>query len=226
MATEKTMETTPNMHITPLASADAPDERLVDGHGGAIETHPFVPFLPSHARLLMLGTFPPAPKRWCMEWYYPNFTNDMWRIFGICFFADKMRFVDVEHKTYRLDDIKQFMQERGIGIFDTCLRIRRTTGTASDKDLEVVEEANLDEMLRAMPQCRAVIAAGQLATDIFTRHYGISATGMKMGDHIDFTFEGRTVSLYREPSSSRAYPMQVERKAEYYASMFRDIGLM
>ncbi len=27
-----------------------------------IETHPFEPWLPSNAKLLMLGTFPPAPK--------------------------------------------------------------------------------------------------------------------------------------------------------------------
>ena len=51
-----------------------------------IEIHPFEPWLPKDARLLMLGTFPPAPKRWCMDWYYPNFQNDMWRIMGICFY--------------------------------------------------------------------------------------------------------------------------------------------
>ncbi len=212
------VSTSTNKHNTSLPTRE--------GAGGEPESHPFDPFLPSNARLLMLGTFPPAPKRWCMEWYYPNFTNDMWRIFGICFFADKMRFVDAANKTYRLDDIQQFMRERGVGIFDTCQRIRRTTGTASDKDLEVIEEADLDGMLRAMPECRAVIAAGQLATDIFTRHYGIDASHMKMGEHVDFSFEGRTVSLYREPSSSRAYPMKVEQKAEYYARMFRDIGLL
>ena len=27
-----------------------------------IETHPFEPWLPSNAKLLMLGTFPPAPN--------------------------------------------------------------------------------------------------------------------------------------------------------------------
>ena len=48
-----------------------------------IEKHPFEPFLPENAKLLMLGTFPPAEKRWCMRFYYPNFINDMWRIFGI-----------------------------------------------------------------------------------------------------------------------------------------------
>ena len=170
-----------------------------------IEVHPFEPFLPSNAKLLMLGTFPPAPKRWCMEWYYPNFTNDMWRI--------------------RLQELKDFLRNRGVAIFDTCLRIRRTKGTASDKDLEVIKQADLDGMLRALPECKAVIAAGQLATTLFTEHYHIDARKMKMGDHLDFTFEGRTIRLYREPSSSRAYPMKVEKKAEYYDRMFQEIGL-
>lgn len=57
----------------------------------------------------MLGSFPPGEKRWTMHFYYPNFTNDMWRIFGICFFQDKMRFVSQEHKTFFLDDIKAFL---------------------------------------------------------------------------------------------------------------------
>ena len=140
-----------------------------------IEVHPFEPFLPSNAKLLMLGTFPPAPKRWCMEWYYPNFTNDMWRIFGLCFFGDKLRFVDQDHKTYSLQELKDFLRNRGVAIFDTCLRIRRTKGTASDKDLEVIKQADLDGMLRALPECKAVIAAGQLATTLFTEHYHIDA---------------------------------------------------
>lgn len=191
-----------------------------------MEVHPFVPFLPPNAKLLMLGTFPPAPKRWCMPWYYPNFTNDMWRIVGLCFFGDKLRFVDEGRKTYRLEPLKAFLRDKGIAIFDTCLRVRRTKGTASDKDLEVVRQADLDGMLRALPRCRAVVAAGQLATHIFSGRYGIDAKGMRMGDHRDFRFDGRVLSLYRLPSSSRAFPMRLEAKAEYYARMFGDIGLL
>lgn len=189
-----------------------------------IETHPFEPFLPKNARLLMLGTFPPAPKRWCMEWYYPNFMNDMWRIMGLCFFGDKNHFVKPGEKTWRLDELKAFLAEKGIAIFDTCLKIRRTKGTASDKDLEVVEEADLDGMLRALPGCRGVLAAGQLATSIFTGHFNITnARKMKMGTYVEFPFENRILRLYREPSSSRAYPMRVEEKAEYYDKMFKEI---
>ena len=188
-----------------------------------IETHPFEPWLPANARLLMLGTFPPAPHRWWMPWYYPNFQNDMWRIFGICFFGDKFHFVDEAHKTYRLEALKAFLKERGVAIFDTALRIRRTKNNASDKDLDIVEPADLDGMLRRLPQCRAVLAAGQLATKVFTDHYGIKAKGLKMGGYVEFGFEGRTLRLYRLPSSSRAYPMAVEKKAEYYHRMFEDI---
>lgn len=191
-----------------------------------IETHPFEPWLPSNAKLLLLGTFPPAPKRWCMEWYYPNYTNDMWRIFGYVFFEDKKYFVDEANKTYKLDLLRAFLKDKGIAIFDTALRIRRTTGTASDKDLEIVEPADLEHMLRVLPQCKAVLAAGQLATKVFTDHYQIDARKMQMGDYKEFTFEGRTIRLYREPSSSRAYPMKVEKKAEYYKQMLSEVGLL
>lgn len=191
-----------------------------------IETHPFEPWLPINAKLLMLGTFPPAPKRWAMEWYYPNFTNDMWRIFGLIFFGDKLHFVDEENKTYRLNELKQFLKEKGVALFDTALRIRRTTGTASDKDLEIVEPADLDGMLRSLPECKAVLAAGQLATKVFTEHYNIDARNLKMGEYRTFDFEGRALKLYRQPSSSRAYPMKVEKKAVYYEQMFKEIQII
>ncbi|GAB6975859.1 uracil-DNA glycosylase family protein [Prevotella falsenii] len=191
-----------------------------------VETHPFEPWLPANAKLLMLGTFPPAPKRWAMEWYYPNFTNDMWRIFGLIFFGDKLHFVDEENKTYKLNELKQFLKQKGVALFDTALRIRRTTGTASDKDLEIVEPADLDGMLRSLPDCKAVLAAGQLATKVFTEHYNIDARNLKMGEYRTFNFEGRTLKLYRQPSSSRAYPMKVEKKAVYYEQMFKEIQII
>ena len=74
-----------------------------------IESHPFEPFLPEGARLLMLGTFPPAEKRWSMVFYYPNFTNDMWRIVGLCFFGDKQHFVADDGRHYRLEELKDFL---------------------------------------------------------------------------------------------------------------------
>ncbi len=186
-----------------------------------IETHPFEPFLPDNARLLMLGTFPPAPKRWCMEFYYPNFQNDMWRIFGLIFFDDKNHFVIEEKKKFDIDKIIPFLNDQGIAIFDTALRIRRTKNTASDKDLEIVQKSDLDGMLHKLSLCKAVVTAGQLATTVFADHFGIECP--RVGKSVDFNFEGRTLQLYRMPSSSRAYPMSVENKAEIYRPMFEQI---
>jgi G:T/U-mismatch repair DNA glycosylase len=183
-----------------------------------VEGHPFEPFLPKGARLLMLGTFPPAEKRWSMKFYYPNFINDMWRIFGIIFFGNKDYFVNAEARTFRLDLLIPFLEEKGIALFDTCTKIRRTTGTASDKDLEVVEETDLHQMLRILPDCKAVVTAGQLATDIACHQFGIIAP--KVGAYSTFQLDDRTLRLYRMPSSSRAYPMKAERKAESYQNVF------
>jgi G:T/U-mismatch repair DNA glycosylase len=186
-----------------------------------IERHPFEPFLPENAKLLMLGTFPPAEKRWAMKFYYPNFTNDMWRIFGLCFFGDKAHFVCQEAKTYDIDSIIPFQREKGIAMYDTATRIIRTKNTASDKDLEIVEETDLAAMLRRLPVCRALLTAGQLATTIACRQFGIAEP--KVGSYVEFTSAGSVLRLYRMPSSSRAYPMPVEKKAAYYQSMFDEI---
>lgn len=214
-----------------MATSTDSQETAAEGHHGQqmndqpIETHPFEPFLPADARLLMLGTFPPSPKRWCMDFYYPNFQNDMWRIFGWIYFQDKHHFEVAGEKRFNLEAIKTFLIAHHIAIFDTALRIRRTKGTASDKDLEIVEQADLDGMLHSLPECRGVLTAGMLATDVFTRHYGIDKKRLKMGGYEPFTFEGRTLRLYRMPSSSRAYPMRIEKKAEYYKTMFADLDI-
>ena len=188
-----------------------------------VESHPFKPFLPEKAKLLMLGTFPPAPKRWCMRFYYPNWINDMWRIFGICFFGDKNHFVVEKEKRFDLERIIPFLEEKGIALYDTATRIRRTQDNASDKDLEIVEATDLDAMLRKIPACQAVITAGQLATEVFCSHYGIKAP--KVGEYVSFRLDGRTLRLYRMPSSSRAYPMKAEKKADYYDIVFKYLKL-
>lgn len=188
------------------------------------EEHPLKPFLPENTRLLMLGSFPPARNRWCMDFFYPNFINDMWRIFGIVFFGDKFYFVDNDAKTFKREDIISFLNEKGIGLYDTACKICRTKNTASDKDLEIVEATDLGKLLDTVPSCRAVITTGQKATDTFAAYFGISQP--KLGESVDFSLGERNLKLFRMPSSSRAYPMKIERKAEYYERAFRSIELI
>ena len=187
-----------------------------------IERHPFEPFLPDGCRLLMLGSFPPSEKRWAMRFYYPNFTNDMWRIFGLCFFGDKLHFVDTAGKTYRLDLIVDFLKSHAIGMYDTATAVRRLKNTASDKDLEVVEPTDLKAMAGSLPSLTDIVTTGQKATDVLCSTFAVGVQP-KVGEAVEFEFNARRLRLWRMPSSSRAYPMKVEKKAEYYERMFGEL---
>lgn len=189
-----------------------------------IERHPLQPFLPANARLLMLGSFPPPRKRWCMDFFYPNRTNQMWEIFGIVFFGDSQRLVDAEHRTFRLSDIQTLLRERGIAIFDTATAVRRLSGNASDKDLEIVEKTDIAALLASLPLCHDIVCTGQKSFSVLTEDYGVPVP--KMGACNEFILAGREMRLWRMPSSSRAYPMKLEEKASYYRRLMQSVGIL
>jgi G:T/U-mismatch repair DNA glycosylase len=189
-----------------------------------IERHPLQPFLPPNARLLMLGSFPPPRKRWCMDFFYPNRTNMMWEIFGLVFFGNSQRLVDAEHKTFRQSDIKALLKERGIAIYDTACAVRRLSGNASDKDLEIVEKTDIPALLSHIPMCHDIVCTGQKSFSVLTDDYGVPVPAM--GTYNEFTLADRPMRLWRMPSSSRAYPMKLDEKAAYYRHMMDEIGIV
>ena len=189
-----------------------------------IEKHPLEPFLPAKAKLLMLGSFPPQKKRWLMEFYYPNLNNDMWRIFGILFFDDKDYFLNETRKAFCRERIIDFLNEKGIALFDTASSIRRLQDNASDKFLEVVEATDVTALLRQLPECKAIVTTGQKATDTLRQQFNVEEP--KVGDYSEFIFEGRAMRLYRMPSSSRAYPLALDKKATAYRIMYQDLQIL
>ena len=189
-----------------------------------IEEHPLQPFLPSNAKLLMLGSFPPQQKRWSMDFFYPNLQNDMWRIFGLLFFDDKEHFLLPGKKAFNKEYLIEFLTEKGIALYDTATSVRRLQDNASDKFLEVVEPTDIRLLLKQLPQCQAIITTGQKATDIIRNQ--IEVDEPKVGESCPFTFEDRMMRLYRMPSSSRAYPMAIEKKATAYRFMLSELGLL
>ena len=188
------------------------------------EKHPLEPFLPAKAKLLMLGSFPPQKKRWSMEFYYPNLNNDMWRIFGILFFDDKDYFLNETRKAFCRERIIDFLNEKGIALFDTASSIRRLQDNASDKFLEVVEATDVTALLRQLPECKAIVTTGQKATDTLRQQFNVEEP--KVGDYSEFIFEGRAMRLYRMPSSSRAYPLALDKKATAYRIMYQDLQIL
>jgi len=196
---------------------------LVDGE---IETHPLEPFLPKNSKLLMLGSFPPPKTRWKMDFYYPNFQNDMWKIFGLCFFQDKHHFLDVENKIFKEQLIRDFLNEKGIAIFDTAYQVIRLKGNASDKFLQIYIPTDIAQLIAKMPMCNNIMTTGDKATDTLMLSMPEGTEKPEIGQSSATQFAGRDINLYRMPSSSRAYPLAVEKKAEAYFGLFKEIGLL
>lgn len=191
-----------------------------------IETHPLPPFLPSNAKLLMLGSFPPQQHRWKMQFYYPNYQNDMWKIFGLIFFKDAFYFLDVTNKCFYEQKIRDFLNEIGIAIYDTAYQVIRLNDNASDKFLQIYTPTDLNTLLEKIPNCQHIITTGEKATDTLLDAMPIGTIEPKIGEMTQVEFAQRQLHLYRLPSSSRAYPLALEKKATAYAKVFKSIGLL
>ena len=195
---------------------------------GGVEYHPLIPFLPENAKVLFLGSFPPQRKRWCIDFYYPNFINDHWRIEGQIFFGDKNHFVDLEAKRFKIDEIVAFCQEKGLAFFDTSSAIRRLQDNASDKFLEVVEPTDIPALLSQLPHLRAIVTTGEKATETICASLGIPTIPKVNTSSIIHLPSSilplpSPIVLWRLPSSSRAYPLSFDKKVEAYQQMFRQV---
>ncbi|WP_288307564.1 uracil-DNA glycosylase family protein [uncultured Muribaculum sp.] len=190
-----------------------------------IEEHPFEPFLPDNAKILIMGTFPPKSQRWSMDFYYPNKINDFWRIIGLIFMSDKNALYDFGKNTFRLDSIKTLLCEKGIALSDTGKAVKRLRDNASDKYLEIVTPIDIDNILSKMPDCHALATTGEKAGQTLADITGTECPAI--GKSIQTTLkDGRNVKIYRMPSTSRAYPLALEKKAEIYKQMFHDADIV
>lgn len=184
------------------------------------EKHPLEPFLPKNARILMLGSFPPPKARWSMEFFYPNWINDMWRILGHIFYNDRHHFEIKGEKRFDKERIVEFCTDKGIALYDTACEVRRLKDNASDKFLEVVTPTDIKALLAALPHCTAIVTTGQKATDVIVATFGCEEPAV--GSNSTFEVKDRELHFWRMPSTSRAYPLPLEKKAEYYRMLFEE----
>ncbi len=193
-----------------------------------IELRPFPPFLPPNTTVLMMGSFPPAAEKRAMEFHYPNFQNDMWRVYGLVFFGDAMHFQRVGEKAFDAEKIKAFLTARGIGSCPGVRRAIRTHGNASDAYLKVVETVELPEILEKIPQCRRICTTGGKATEILFAllETEVKAKDVRTGATVSARCGERDLLVTRLPSTSRAYPMKLEKKAEAYRKFFVEAGFV
>lgn len=180
------------------------------------ESHPWEPFIPTGARVLIMGTFPPGKHRWSMDFYYPNRTNDFWYMMGLIFFKDKYALYDKDAKTFDIEAIKKLMIREKIALNDTGKIVRRLKNNASDKYLEIIEPVNLYGLLKKMPECHTVATTGEKAASIIAEQTNTPLP--KMGEMI---LSNDGLKIWRMPSTSRAYPLPLEKKAAFYEEMLK-----
>ena len=184
----------------------------------AIERHPWPPFIPPGARYLFLGTFPPQEHRWSMPFFYPNRTNDFWRIMGLIFLGNRDALWDAEQGRFNLDAIKSLLNREHIALWDTGMAVRRLKGNASDKFLEIVEPIDLATLLDENPTISHIITTGEKATGVIAVQAGVELPSI--GAPVACRVGCHAVTLWRMPSSSRAYPLSLDKKAEAYKKIF------
>ena len=170
--------------------------------------------MPEGARILFLGSFPPQPLRWCMPFYYPNWINDFWRIMGLIHFGDKDHFTIPGEKRFNEADIRAFCTEHGLAFYDTATEVRRLKDNASDAFLEVVTPTDITALLKRIPHCRTLVTTGQKATEVVAEAFHCPIPPVGGWEKID------SIKFWRMPSTSRAYPMPLEKKANEYRKLF------
>lgn len=202
---------------------------------GLSERHPFEPFLPEGARILFLGSFPPQQKRWSMPFYYPNWNNDFWRVMGLLFFGNKDHFAVPGQKRFDQMRVETFCRAKGLALYDTACEVRRLKDNASDKFLEVVTPTDMPALLARIPECKNLVTTGQKATDVIVSTFDCSEP--PVGGSVEIVIgevaadaavpaaaaagaAGRALTFWRMPSTSRAYPLALERKAAFYRRLW------
>ena len=213
------------------------DSILSEVRAAEVETHPFGPVLPPDATVMMMGTFPPTADKWAMRFHYPNFYNDMWRIYGSVFFDDVDYFRVGDEKRFDPERIRAFMFERGIASCPTVKQAIRETGNASDKNLTVVTPVDLDNILPQVPKVETLFTTGGKATEVLLNLLAeppAKSKYPKTNQSMDYPYQWQSnqsqkadvnnLTLYRLPSTSRAYPLALDKKIAAYKAFFKKIG--
>ena len=153
-----------------------------------------------------------------MPFFYPNRINDFWRVMGLIFMNNRDALWDSALRSFDLDAIKAFLDREHIALWDTAMAVRRLKDNASDKFLEIVEPINLAALLDAHPTISRVITTGEKATGVIAAQAGIEVP--PIGSPVECRVGTHAITLWRMPSTSRAYPLALEKKADAYRLVF------
>lgn len=124
--------------------------------------HPYAPFIPENATKLIVGTLPPPRftsrdlKEGDVDFCYGSRDGLLWQV------IDKVFDLNLKFETSEeaVEQRKQFLASKGIGICDTVESCRRDKIDASDLGMEDVELRDLIRILRENPKIDTLLFTG------------------------------------------------------------------
>ena len=160
-----------------------------------------------------------------MDFFYPNFNNDFWRVMGLVHFGDAQHFVMPGVKRFNYHGVVAFCNQAGLAFFDTASKVRRLKDNASDAFLEVLEPTDVGALLARLPRCSTIVTTGgksseELRNVILSASEGSNVSIPAPGTCVDFNAWGRDLRWWRMPSTSRAYPLPLASKAAAYSLLW------
>jgi G:T/U-mismatch repair DNA glycosylase len=117
------------------------------------EKHPWNWYLPSNAKTIIIGTFPPVIRNWSYDFFYPNKNNYFWKIMAKIADRELRYFSGNEAVRER----KEILDQLQTGLSDMGKIIRRTKNSSLDENLEVVEYMDIFQLLDENPFVNKII---------------------------------------------------------------------
>lgn len=162
-----------------------------------IEAHPFEPFVPSNATILILGSFPgkehTQSKAGEEAWYYGAKRNQFWKILSAVYGRDLSNVVSK----------KNLFEKYGIAITDIFLELKRLEDSNLDTNLEIVKYNDT-----AIQQ---ILDKHQIKSIFFTSKF--------VENHFKKRFPSILIGEYLPSPSPRYARLTLEQKIEKYKNM-------
>lgn len=124
--------------------------------------HPYPPFIPENATKLIVGTLPPPRftqrelKEDDVDFCYGSRDGQLWIILNRIFDLD----LKFENTQEAVQQRKDFLKDRGIGICDVVESSRREKIDASDLGMQKVELRDMIAILRDHPKINTLLFTG------------------------------------------------------------------
>ncbi|MDR1527577.1 MAG: hypothetical protein LBS46_07935 [Dysgonamonadaceae bacterium] len=117
------------------------------------EKHPWNWYVPSGAKTVIIGTFPPTLRNWSYDFFYPNKNNYFWRIMAVLAGRELRYFSGTEAVTER----KAILDQLCVGVSDMGKTIRRKEDNSMDENLYIVEYMDILQLLDENPSVEKLI---------------------------------------------------------------------